>query len=211
MTRRAGLIIGLVILLIAAGGIVGWRWWHNRPPYGPQVLGATATLRLVDQATADAAFGPITMEHASDNDQIFLGQVAWTPPPNPQPGGSLRIVVLDKRTRLMPGYINVTAARPHAAVPGSDASLDLAEKRHPWLQGIGAHKVNGGFSNPGCAVTATIDASPVTIAIVLHPPRPGTRPEQAVATAPAAVSDLTVALLNVGPDYQAYWAQRLLN
>jgi hypothetical protein len=27
----------------------------------------------------------------------------------------------------------------------------------------------------------------------------------------AAVSDLTVALLNVGPDYQVYWAQLLLN
>jgi hypothetical protein len=211
MRRRAGLIIGLVILLIAAGGIVGWRWWHNRPPYGPQVLGATATLRLVDQTTADAAFDPITMEHASDNDQIFLGQVAWTPPPHPQPGGSLRIVVLDKRTHLMPGYINVTSARPRGAVAGSDGSLDLAEKRHPWLQGIGSRKVNGGFSNPGCAVTASVDASPVTIAIVLHPPRPGTRPEQAVATAPTAVSDLTVALLNVGPDYQAYWAPRLLN
>ncbi|MDX6240242.1 MAG: hypothetical protein QOG10_5062 [Kribbellaceae bacterium] len=212
MRHRAGLIIGMVMLLIAIGGNAGWRWWHNRPPYGPEVLAATATLSLVDQVTVNAAFSPRDVEWAGDGDQIFLGRVAWVRPPDPQVDGSFRIVVLDKRTRLLPGFINVTSARPDDVGAGSDGSLDLAEKRYPWLQGVGAREVNGSFWTTGSAVTvSSVDASPVTFAIVLRPARPGTPPEQAVATAPAAASDLLVALINVGPDGQVYWAQRLLN
>jgi hypothetical protein len=64
----------------------------------------------------------------------------------------------------------------------------------------------------GSAVTVhSVDASPVTFVLVLHPQRPGTRPERPVATTPAAVSALLVALISVGPDGHVYWAQRLLN
>jgi hypothetical protein len=200
------------VLLVATGGIVGRRWWHNRAPYGPEALGATATLRLVDQATADAAMSPANAEHAADGDQIFLGQVAWARPPKTKADGSLRIVILDKRTRRMPGIISVTSARPNDVSVGSDGPLGVAEERYSWLQGIGPREINGSFWAAGDAITvSSADASPVTFVIVLHPARPGTPPEQAVATAPAAVSDLLVALINVGPDGQVYWARRLLN
>ncbi|MGW4463197.1 hypothetical protein [Micromonospora sp. NPDC004704] len=212
MGRRAGSIVGVVVLLVAVGGVAGWRWWHNRPPYGPEALAATATLSLVDQVTADAAISPAQVEQAGAGDQIVLGRVTWVRPPEPQVDGSFRIVVLDKRTRLMPGFINVTSARPDAVGAGSDGSLDRAEKRYPWLQGIGKREVNGSFWSAGSAVTvSSVDASPVTLVVVLHPARRGTPPEQAVATAPVAVTDLLVALINVGPDGQVYWAQRLLN
>lgn len=212
MRHRAGLIIGVVMLLVAAGGIVGWRWWHSRAPYGPEVLGATATLRLVDQATADAAMSPADAEQAADGDQILLGRVAWVRPPGITAGGSFRVVVLDKRSRRMPGFISVTSARPHDVGTGADGALDAAEKRYPWLRGIGTRETDGSFWTAGTAVTvSSVDASPVTFVIVLHPARPETPPERVVAAAPAAVGDLLVALINVGSDGQVYWAQRLLN
>ncbi len=212
MRHRASLIIGVVMVLVAAGGIAGWRWWHNRAPYGPETLGATATLRLVDQATADAAMSPADAERAADGDQIFLGRVAWVRPPDIEADGSFRVVILDKRTRLMPGFISVTSARPDDIGTGSDEALDGAEERYSWLQGIGTREIDGSFWTAGSAITvSSVDASPVTFVIVLHPARPHTPPEQATATAPAAVSDLLVALINVGPDGQVSWAQRLLN
>jgi hypothetical protein len=206
------LTIGVAMLLVAAGTIGGWRWWHNRAPYGPTALGATATLRSVDQATADAAMSPVNAEHAGDGDQLFLGRVAWVRPPGIKGDGSFRVVILDKRSRRMPGFISVTSPRPDDVGAGSDGALDVAEDRYSWLRGIGAHEVNGSFWTAGAAITvSSVDASPVTFVIVLHPARPGAPPEHAVASAPAAVSDLLVALINVGPDGQVYWAQRLLN
>ncbi|HEX8627396.1 MAG TPA: hypothetical protein VF755_04420 [Catenuloplanes sp.] len=212
MRHRVGLIIGVVMLLVAGGAVVGRRWWHNRVPFGPAALGATATLRLVDQATADAAMSPVNAEHAGDGDQIFLGRVAWARPPDIRTDGSFRVVILDKRTRRMPGFISVTSARPDEVSTGSDGALDLAQERYGWLRGIGPREINGSFWTSGDAITvSSVDASPVTFVIVLHPGRPGVPPGHAVATAPAAVSDLLVALINVGPDGQVYWAQRLLN
>ncbi|GAA4608229.1 hypothetical protein BJY16_006734 [Actinoplanes octamycinicus] len=211
MRRRVGLILGVVLLLAVAGAVAGRRWWQQRAPYPPQTLHAQATLRFVDQATADAALAPGNAEHAEPGEQILLGRVSWTPPAEARAGDSFRIVLLDKRRRLMPGFIAATAADPADVGAGSDHALDLAEERYPWLRGIGAREINGGFWWPGSAVTASVDASPVTLQTVLHRARPGTPPEAAVATAPVSVDDLLVALIGVGPDGQVYWAQRLLN
>lgn len=213
MRRRASLILSVALLLVGAGSVAGWRWWHNRPPFGPEALDARATLQLVDQATADAALKPGNAEFADDDgDQIFLGRVTWTRPPSPQNDASLRIVLLDKRSQLPPGFITATSANPEHVSSGSDGSLDIAQQRYPWLQGVGTREINGAFWNAGSAIyVSSVEASPVTFQTVLHEARPGTPPEQMFATAPAAVQDLLVALICVGPNGQVYWAQRLLN
>jgi hypothetical protein len=210
--KRAGLLLGVAVLLVGAGGVAGSRWWHGRPPYGPEALSARATLRPVDQATANAALGPIDGEVASEGDELFLGQVAWDRPPHPQRDGSLRIVVLDKRSHLPPGHIAVKSPRPDDVGSGSDGALDIAQERYPWLRGAGTRKINESYVNSGDAIFVySVDASPVTFSVVLHPAREGTPPEQMVATAPAAPEDLLVALICVGPGGQVYWAQRLLH
>ena len=166
----------------------------------------------MDQATADAALQPVNAETAGEGDQIFLGRVSWAQPPRPQKNNSFRIVVLDKRSHLMPGFIAATSARPDDVSTGLDGSLDIAEKRYPWLQGVGARKVNGSYSTSGSAVfVSTVNASAVTFQFVLHPARPETSPENAAPTAPATVADLLIALISVGPDGQVYWAERLAN
>jgi hypothetical protein len=213
MKRRVSPIVIVALLLVGAGTVAGWRWWHNRPPFGPEALNARATLRLVDQATADAALEPVNAEFANDDDdQIFLGRVTWDQPPTPPKDTSLRIVLLDTRRHLLPGFIAVTSANPEHVGTGLDGSLDIAQNRYPWLKGAGTQESNGSFMSSGSAVfVSSIDASPVTFQTVLHAARPGIPPEHMVATAPAAVQDLLVALICVGPEGQVYWAQRLLN
>jgi hypothetical protein len=212
MRRRASLILSVVMLLAGIGGVVGWRWWLSRPPYGPEALDVQATLQRVDQATADAALKPASGVIAGDGDQIFLGRVSWARPPHARKGDSFRIVVLDKRSHLMPGFIVVTSARPDDVGTGLDNALDIAQKRYPWLEGVGAREVDGTYWTSGSAIfVSSVDASPVTFQTVLHPARRETRSEHRVATAPAAVEDLLVALISVGADGQVYWAKRLLN
>jgi hypothetical protein len=121
-------------------------------------------------------------------------------------------VVLDKRSHLMPGFIVVTSARPDDVGTGLDNSLDIAQKRYPWLEGVGTREVDGTYWTSGSAIfVSSVDASPVTFQTVLHPARRETRSERRVVTAPAAVQDLLVALISVGADGQVYWAKRLLN
>ncbi|WIM93234.1 hypothetical protein ACTOB_005207 [Actinoplanes oblitus] len=212
MRRRVSLVLSVALLLAGAGGVASWRWWHHRAPYGPEALDAQATLQLVDQATADAALRPSNAEQADAGDQIFLGRVTWSRPSDPQKGGSLRIIVLDKRSHLPPGFIAATSALPDAVSTGSDGALDLAEQRYAWLRGAGTREVNEQSWSSGSAIYVdSVDASPVTFQFVLRSARPGTPPEQMVATGPAEVEDLLVALISVGPDGQVYWAQRLLN
>lgn len=200
-----------VAVVVVVAGAAGW-WWHQRSPYGPEVLKASATLRLVDQATADAAFGGQQLELSDEGDQVFLGQVSWTPAAQPKPGAMLIIVALDKRTRLLPGFISVTSDQPDQVGAGYDGVLQSVEQRYPWLYGVGAREIDGGFYTSGSVVTvASVDATPVTFSFVLHPTRPETPPEFAVASAPATVEDLMVALVSVGPARQVYWAERVLN
>lgn len=202
MRQRTGLILGVVVLLTGLGALGGWRWWQSRAPYGPEVLGARATLEFVDQKTADAALAPVNAEFTDKaTDQILLGRVSWNRPPEPQKDGSLRIVVLDKRSNgLLPTFIAVTSARPDAVFSGMDGALDEARSRYPWLGS--ARQDNGSI-----VYVSSVDASPVTLQTVLHAPRPGIT----AIFAPAAIEDLLVALICVGPDGQVYWAQRLLN
>jgi hypothetical protein len=213
MKRRASVILGVLLLLLGLGGSVGWRWWNNRAPYGPEVFRAEATLNLADQATADAVLERGNAYVAEEGDQIFLGRVSWDRPAQPQPGNSFRIVVLDKRSHAMPGMITVSSGRPDDVITGTDESLNRAQKRFAWLAGVGGRRVNGHYTNAGSAIiVSSVYAAPITFQAVLRAPKPGTPPgEQPTATAPAAADDLLVALISVGPDRQVYWAQRLLN
>ena len=212
MRRRAALICGLAVLLVGVAGVAGRRWWDGRTPYGPEALTARATLAFVDHATAAAALKPVTVGPAAAGGLTVLGQVSWDRPPVAKPGASFRIVVLDKRSHLLPGWFAVTSARPDDVSSGLDGSLEIARKRYPWLQGAGTP--DGGepsWSAGSVIFVESPDAAPVTFSTVLPPPDRDTPPQHRVASAPAEVDDLLVGLISVGPRGQVYWAQRLLN
>lgn len=212
MKRRARLILGVVAGLAGIAAVAGWRLSFNRAPYGPETLNAHAILQIVDQKTADAALLPVNSVVAGDGDQIVLGKVSWSRPAEPQVGGSYRIVLLDKRTHLTPGVFSVNSVKPEDVNIGSDHALDKAQKRYPWLQGAGTTKVDGKNGPSGTSIEVhSVYAAPITFQAVLPKARPDTPDKQQVATAPAAVEDLMLALISVGPDEQIYWAQRLVN
>ncbi len=194
--QRAALILGAVLIV---AGVTVWHRWHDRPPFGPAALGARATLRQVDQATADAALAPAQAVVATGaSDLILLGQVTWARPPGSHRDVSLRIVLLDKHRHVLPGFIAVTSPDPDRVGVGWDGSLDRAEHRYPWLEGAGTQEADGGFRTTGSVVTvSSVDASPVTFQTVLH--------------TGATAADMLVGLICAGPDGQVYWAERLVN
>lgn len=191
MRSRAGLILGVVLVLATIGGVAGWRWWQGRAPYGPSVLAARGTLEFTDQETANAALVPVNAMHAEGaDDRIVLGRVSWTRPPQPQKDGSLRIVLMDRRTGDLPNFISVTAAQPDRVFTGMDSALEIARSRYPWLG-------DGDIWSGSVVTVSSLDVSPVTF--------------QTVWRSPIELENLLVAVICVGPDGQVYWAQRLVN
>ncbi|UQU61649.1 hypothetical protein COUCH_21635 [Couchioplanes caeruleus] len=145
MRGRTGLIAGVVVLLAGLGAIAGWRWWHGRAPYPPEALGTRTTLQLADRATAAAALRPVNVEVSGKDDQILLGTVSWTVPPSAPAGNSFRLVLLDRRSMAMPGFVSVTSPRPESVGSGSDDTLDVAAGRYDWLAGAGTREIDGAF------------------------------------------------------------------
>ena len=145
-------------------------------------------------------------------DQLVLGRVSWRTPPQPQKGGSFLVTVLDKRTHLKAGILTVTSPRPHDVGLGSQGDLQRAADRYPVASGDrrprgGRHVAGAG--RIGVRVYGGRDTPHVRRhlpAAHADPPRPW----QGVPTAAVALSDLLVVLVNVGPDGQIYWAERLL-
>ncbi|MEE6306388.1 hypothetical protein V1634_06015 [Plantactinospora veratri] len=167
-------------------------------------------LELVGNETASAALGQVTAPHADEGDQLVLGRVTWRPPVEPQDGAVFWIVVLDKRTHLKPTVFGVASPRQADVGVGSHGYLRKAADRYPWLQGIVGREVDGGWRDAGSSISvAAPDASPVTFVGIFPDAKRLKQSEPLIATAPVAVSDLLVALVNMGPDGQLYWAQRL--
>lgn len=120
-------------------------------------------------------------------------------------------MVLDKRTDLKPGTFAVGSPLHQQVSIASGGTLQRVADRFPWLRGAGAQHVNGGWWEAGSALNVpAAAASPLTFVAQLPAADKSRRPEHAVAAAPAAISDLMVALASVGPDEQVYWAQRLV-
>ncbi|WP_199180362.1 hypothetical protein [Verrucosispora sp. ts21] len=197
-------------VILAAVSVVGWRWWHNHPPYGPEALAVTSSLRFVSYDEAETALGetahaPVTY----GRDQLVLGRVSWQTPPEPLDGGYFAIFLIDKRTNHKPEVFGVAA--PQAAVGIGSAGIEnrIAE-RYSWLRGAGDATFGDDEyrSNGNRLHVADEKASPLTF-VALFPYVEEPDPELPRATAPVAMSDLLLALVYMGEDGQVYWAQRL--
>ncbi|MBE1484668.1 hypothetical protein [Plantactinospora soyae] len=209
--RRVQAGAAALVLVLGLSAYAGWRWWHNRPPYGPEVLAATATLEFVNNEVASAALGQETAPRADTGDQLALGRVTWQPPAEFQRDSTLWIVLLDKRTQLKPTAFGVSSPRQDKVGIGSHGYLQKAADRHPWLRGVAGHEVHGGWQSGGSSLfVAAADATPLTFVALFPANEQPHQPELPFAAAPIAISDLLVALISMGPDGQFYWAHRLL-
>jgi len=223
MTRpRAGaviVIIAVLVIVIIAVPVVafGWRWWHHRPPYGPEALALTSSLSLASYEEAKAALGADVVV-PGEGDQLVLGRVSWQAPPTPLDGGWFAIFLIDKRTDAKPGTFAISSEQKAVSV-GSHGAHNKIPERFPWLQGAGDVEHNGTWTSIGSNLSvADAAASPLTfIALFGNEQRIqeeaseelDARALPSVAVAPVAMSDLLLAMVYMGPDGQVYWAQRL--
>lgn len=199
------------MVVVVAGAVPVWRWWHNRAPFGPEALAPTASLELTTYDEAQRLLGEeVYAPIAGPDDQLVLGRVSWRPPPHGLAGGHLTILLIDKRTDLMPPVISVASSRAEAVAAGSDGTLDTIANRFPWLSGARSRHDGSGWYTPGHVVYVTeAEASPVTLVALFPAMSEGMPVPPRFATAPVAVADLLLAMAFVGRDGQIYWAQRL--
>ncbi|WP_155372805.1 hypothetical protein [Catellatospora vulcania] len=212
MPRRRTIVAAIVVTFVLASGLAFkvWRDEQDSPPYGPEVLHATATLRPIDWEEAKALI--YNAPHPNGG-QLIHGQVTWENPPS-YGGGRFEVLVIDKRSHLKPHAI----ARK---VPGTTHSgrtqaawyiLDEVEQKYPWLRGA-ANLRDGDRVMTGSPSSLSVlpHDNGVTFVALFIPATswPSERAHKYWATAPVKPSDLLVALVYIGDDDQIYWAQKL--
>lgn len=189
-------VAAATLLAVASAGWAGYGWWQDHPPYGPDAIRATATIRLTDEAGFDKdaqAMGVsgLTGLVATPDWQQFVGRVDYTVPPGALPGARYEVVVINKRDdRAAPQIFGPDGGGWHGA-------YSQLPERYPWLSALApAGQLDDGQSRAGPhSVSAPADA-PGPIVFV------GTFPDTVGLTA----DDLMVVLFHVGPDTQIYWA-----
>ncbi|WP_174527217.1 hypothetical protein [Micromonospora maritima] len=206
--RRAA--CAAVVLVVAVAAVGGWRWWHQRPPYGPEALHLNSSLEFVDYDEAQAALGPAYQAPvASDGDQLVLGRVSWQKPPARLDGGYFALFLIDKRTDYKPPVFGVAAPQQSVGM-GSAGVENRIPERYPWLRGAGDIRVgeHEWLSVGSRLAIGDVGASPVTF-VALFPHLEKNQRDVPIASAPVTLPDLLLALVYMGPDGQVYWASRL--
>ncbi|MGN9774663.1 hypothetical protein ACTMS0_02595 [Micromonospora sp. H33] len=206
--RKTGPVVAVILAVVA---VVGWRWWHNHPPYGPETLAIKSSLTFVSHEEAQAALGEnVPAPVSNGRDQLVLGQVSWQTPPKPLDGGYFAIFLIDKRTNRKAGSFSASSPRPDAISAGSAGVENKIPERYPWLKGAGDIKVGDTWWTHGSRLAVFDgDASPLTFVAPFRYLEGAQREAARGATAPVAISDLLLALVYMGSDGQVYWAQRL--
>ncbi|MFC4019464.1 hypothetical protein ACFOW4_16185 [Micromonospora sp. GCM10011542] len=201
----------MLAVILAVVTFVGWRWWHNRPPYGPEALAIKSSLQFVSHGEAQVALGEKVYAPVSNGrDQLVLGRVSWQTPPKPLDGGYFAIFLIDKRTNLKPGSFSALSPLQEAVGLGSAGVENKIADRYSWLQGTGdVREGNSWWSYGSRLAVSDGNASPLTFVAPFPHVEGPLRAAVHVPTAPVAISDLLLALVYMGPDGQVYWAQRL--
>ncbi|UFN93295.1 hypothetical protein [Micromonospora aurantiaca] len=186
----------MLAVILAVMAFVGWRWWHNHPPYGPEALAIKSSLQFVSHEEAQAALGEkVNAPVSNGRDQLVLGRVSWQTPPTPLDGGYFAIFLIDKRTNLKPGSFSASP-RQEAVSVGSAGVENKIPERYPWLQGAGDVKEGNSWWSYGSRLAVSDgNASPLTfVAPFPYVERP-LRAAVHVPTAPVEISDLLLALV----------------
>ncbi|WP_238449566.1 hypothetical protein [Micromonospora sp. 4G55] len=201
----------MLAVILAVVAFVGWRWWHSRPPYGPEALAIKSSLQSVSHEEAQAALGEkVDAPVSNGRDQLVLGRVSWQTPPKPLDGGYFAIFLIDKRTNLKPGSFCASSPLQEAVGLGSAGVENKIAERYSWLQGAGyVREGNSWWSYGSRLAVSDGNASPLTFVAPFPHVEGPLRAAVHVPTAPVAISDLLLALVYMGPDGQVYWAQRL--
>jgi hypothetical protein len=190
----------MAVVAVLAGSWAGIRWWHDRPPYGPEEVAAHAVVRVVDDDTAwpvlagwGARRESFNVPHLDPGWQLIAGQVSYAVPKGARDAGEYWILVEDMGSHYRADTIWGTGPDPGKVAQGWDGALNAGIGGYPWLSDYRSVLNSGG-------VNMSTDAPGPVEFVALIPP----------SVAPVATTDLTVSLVFQGRNRHVYWAQRLL-
>lgn len=215
MIRRR-VAVAVAVAVIAVAGVVVVRWWHERPPFGPDVINASVTVDMLGVGTdgmeRERSYDGVSYL-PSPGHAFVGGHLRWTPPPGARTDwadGWFVFLVIDKRVDLKPTMVWGRSDSAVEVVHGSDGVLNEVAEKYPWLRGAGDVRTaeNTWLGSTSTVMTAPA-GGPITFVATFPPQRPEDSQPPTYATAPVTKDDLLMALVFIGPDRQVYWAQRL--
>lgn len=174
--RPRKVLIVVAALTAVSGGWLGYARWQDHPPYAPAAIGATATVRLTD----DAQFGEdaralgvtgLGMVLNAPGSQNFVGRIDYTVPKDVEAGGYYHVIVVNRRDDQASPLLFGTDGG------GWDGFLDNLPRRYPWLSALTPVPDNDPYHDPsfhtgGQAVTSPADAAgPIAFVGVSPAPR----------------------------------------
>lgn len=214
MSRGRKIFAWLLVAVLAAAGYGGYRWWHERPPYGPEALEFAATAeQLPPGERSDSDYHGVKY-HLGEGWAAVGGRITWRPPAGSSADwdedGWFMIFVVDKRVDLMPPQAWGVSPSGHRVVSGGDGVQNRIAEKYAWLRGAGNIKVGDDTWRDGGTTLSTTPAAGGFDFVAMFPPIPDGDPERRfLAAAPITLSDIMIAVAFVGPDRQVYWAERV--
>ncbi|MEU8003108.1 hypothetical protein AB0B66_18275 [Catellatospora sp. NPDC049111] len=204
----------VLVAVIAAAGYGGYRWWHERPPYGPEVPAFAATAEQLPSGDGQELRHHGHTVFVRKDEMAISGSITWRPPAGRgsdwDEDGWFMIFVVDKRVDLMPPRVWGTSPSGLEVVSGGDGVQNRIAEKYPWLRGAGDIKTDENTWRDGGMTLATTPAAGEVDFIAMFPPIPvGDPARRFVAAAPVTLSDIMIAVAFVGPDRQVYWAERV--
>jgi hypothetical protein len=204
----------MVLVVLLAAGFVVYRWWHERPPYGPEALGLTSVLEMLPSGKQlEDEYRGLTY-YPDEKSTLIGGRISWQPRPGSSgdwsDGGWFMIFLVDKRVDLKPPQISGASTSGHEVLSGGAGVQNRVAEEYPWLRGAGDIKTGDRTSRSGGSALSTSPATGEITFVAVFPQMPDDDPERRfLAAAPIALSDVMIALAYIGPDRQIYWATRL--
>lgn len=212
--RRVAAAIAVVVMAVA--GVAAVRWWHDRPPFDPDVINASVTVDMLGVGTSGQErerFYDGLAYLPSPGYAFVGGHLRWTPPPNAATDwsdGWFVFLVIDKRVHLKPTMVMGRSESAVEVVQGNDGVLNRVPEKYSWLRGAGDVRTG---ENTWMSSTSTVMTSPaggpITFVATFPPQEPDATRPPSFATAPVTRDDLLMALVFIGQSRQVYWAQRL--
>ncbi|MBV1852863.1 hypothetical protein [Catellatospora tritici] len=204
----------MALVALLAVGFVVYRWQHERPPYGPEVLELTATVQMLPSEKGLGADYHGMKYNADEESTVVGGRISWRPVPGSHgdwhDDGWFMIFVVDKRVDLKPPQIAGVSGSGHRVLSGGDGVENRVAEKYPWLRGAGDIKIDDHtWQGGGSALSTSPATGEVTFVAEFPRIRDGDPERRFLASAPIALSDVMVALVYIGPARQVYWATRL--
>ncbi|GAB4059024.1 hypothetical protein [Catellatospora paridis] len=214
MSRGRKIFAVVLAAVLVATGFGGYRWWHERPPYGPEALEFAATAEQLPSGGRPGSEYHGVKYHSGEGSAAVGGRITWRPPTGRgadwSEDGWFMIFVVDRRVDLMPSWVWGVSTSGHEVVSGGDGVQNRIAKKYPWLRGAGDIQIDDDTWRDGGMALATTPAAGGFDFVAMFSPIPDGDPERRfLAAAPIALSDIMIAVAFVGPDRQVYWAERV--